>query len=97
MSDLQVKELLCYCKNKFDVATTKQLKIVLCSFYSEDELCESKQILHEAASKVIENFPRLVKRVKSDARCRLVTDDLVEYLTRIDEECGWDKLPTKVA
>lgn len=97
MNELIVNELLCYCKNKFDRATTKQLKMVLLSFYTEEELSSAKQLLHEAASKVVSDFPRLVKRTKSDSRCKFLVDDLIEYLSKIDENNCWSALPTYVA
>src|SRR3989442_345393 len=97
MSELIVNELLCYCKNKYDLATVKQLKMVLTSFYTEEELGNSKQLLHESASKAISDFPRLVKRNNSDNRCRLLVDDVIDYITKIDENNCWDKLPVYVA
>src|SRR5437867_6765622 len=97
MTELIINEIICYCKNKFEVATSKQLKLVLNSFYTENELTVAKQLLHDAASKVITNFPRLIKRNKSDSRCKLLVDDIIEFLTRVDEEKCWDKMPCFVA
>src|SRR3989442_9959295 len=97
MTELIVNELLCYCKNKYDLATVKQLKMVLTSFYTEEELSDSKQLLYESASKAISDFPRLVKRNKSDSRCRLLVDDIIDYITKIDENNWWDKLSVYVA
>jgi hypothetical protein len=97
MTELIVNELLCYCKNKFDLATNKQLKLILNSFYTEEELSDAKQLLHEAASKVISDYPRLIKRNKSDNRCKLLVDDLIDYLTKVDENNCWEKLPVYVA
>jgi len=97
MPDLVVNELLCYCRNNYERATIKQLKMVLCSFYSEEELGAGKNMLHEAASVVSSNFPRLIKRSKSDNRCKLLADDLIEFLTKIDEDGIWDSLPVYVA
>jgi len=97
MTEFVINEIICYCKNKFELATSKQLKIVLNSFYSEDELIVAKQQLHDSASKVITDFPRLIKRNKSDSRGKLLVDDICEYLTRVDEEQCWDKMPCFVA
>ena len=97
MAEVIINEILCYCRNKFELVTIKQLKLVLCSFYSEEELENAKMLLHEAASKAITNFPRLIKRTKSDNRCKLLVDDIVEYLTKLDEELSWDKMPIYVA
>src|SRR5437867_10686604 len=97
MTEIIINELLCYCKNKFDLATNKQLKLILVSFYTEDELSEAKLLLHESAAKVISDFPRLIKRNKSDNRCRLLVDDIVDYLTKIDENNCWEKFPVYVA
>ena len=71
--------------------------MVLLSFYTEEELSSAKQLLHEAASKVVSDFPRLVKRTKSDSRCKFLVDDLIEYLSKIDENNCWSMLPTYVA
>ena len=57
----------------------------------------AKQLLHESSSKVISNLPRLVKRNKSDNRTKLIVDDIMELIARIDEEQSWDKLPCFVA
>jgi hypothetical protein len=97
MSEIIINELLCYTRCKFDLVTIKQLKLVLLSFYTEDELSCSKQLLHDAASKVIDSFPRLIKRSKSDNRVKLLVEDITEYLLKIDECQCWDKLPIYVA
>src|SRR2546425_5681940 len=97
MSEIIINELLCYSRCKFDQATIKQLKLVLHSFYTEEELSCSKQLLHDAASSVIDSFPRLIKRSKSDNRAKLLVEDITEYLLKIDEFQCWDKLPMYVA
>ena len=68
-----INETLCYCQNKFDTATIKQLKVVLSSFFQEDELIAAKQVLYDSAVKIIDNLPRMVKRNKSDNRIKLIS------------------------
>src|SRR2546425_6797720 len=97
MPELIINETLCYCKNKFELSSNKQLKLVLTSFYNEDELSTAKQLIYDHAVKLIDNLPRFVKRSKSDNKCKLVVDDIMEYLTRIDEEKCWDRMPTFLA
>src|SRR3989442_6596218 len=95
--DMITNETLCYCKNKFEIATNKQLKIVLGSFYNEDELSFAKQLLHDHSSKVINNLPRLIKRNKSENKCKLIVENIMDNLTRIDEEKCWDQMPMFLA
>src|SRR3989442_1530838 len=97
MAELIINETLCYCRSKYEASTIKQLKLVLCNFYTEDELLAAKQLLYDTSSKVLNDLPRLVKRNKSDNRCKLLTDDIVEYITKIDEALAWDKMPVFVA
>jgi len=97
MPEVCINEILCYVKCKLELVTIKQLKLVLHSFYNEDELSCAKQLLFDAASTVIDNFPRFIKRSKSDNRSKLIVDDITEYLQKIDESNSWDKLPTYVA
>jgi hypothetical protein len=98
MANVVNSECLCFLSNKFSKFTRAQLKMALTGFYSEDELCEAKDVSFSDAAKVnYDDLPRCVKRPKGDNRARLVTDDIIDLWTLLDEKGYRDRLPIYVA
>ena len=88
-----VNELLCFVFNKHGKATRNQLKHVVTSVYSKDEICVAKDVLFEDVSGLkVDGQPRYVKRQKSDNRGRLLCDDILDLLMFIDERKLIDNL-----
>jgi hypothetical protein len=54
-------------------------------------------MLHDAATKESKDFPRKVNRSRGDNRLKLLVDDLVEYVLKLDELKLMDSLPVFVA
>src|SRR2546425_8058817 len=97
--EIVINELLCYVSNKFKISnpTNKQLKLVLTSFYTEDEIIRARDLLYESAGKVWSDIPRKINRTRSDNRVKLLVDDIVEYMTKLDEGLLLELLPVYVA
>lgn len=108
MADVKliVNEVLCFLKGKFETSTIKQLKIVLSSFYTADELAKAKEILFEIGAKIADesrpsepsdnggnwDFPKLTKRT-GDGRVIRSTDDLIGAFVWMDERKLTGRLP----
>lgn len=92
-----IDECLCYIVNKFDKVTIMQLKTLLCNFYMEDELIKAKDCLFENASLLnCTGFPaRKIKRLPGNVK--LIVDDIMEYITLLDEAKLIGDLPIFVA
>jgi len=92
-----INELLCFLFNKYHKFNKLQLKSILLGFFSDVELCDAKEMLHNEAGKlVLENMRCAVKRSKGDNRARLLVDDLVDLCTFIDERAAVGRLPVYV-
>jgi hypothetical protein len=93
-----VNEVLCFIMNKFDKSNCNSLKLVASCFYNDDELNKAKEILHADGCILLgDDFPRLKVRKVSDNRRKLNVDDLVEFVTVLDEQKLLSKLPRYVA
>ena len=94
---LVINEVLFYAKGKFSSQTANNLKLVLSSFFTDEEVALAKELLHNAAvqGKVV-GVPRYVKR-QGGNRLKLNVDDLVKLLTIIDEQNLMNSLPRYVA
>lgn len=55
--DFIVNEALCYLKCKYQKSTVKQLKTVMGSFFTVEELVNAKETLHESGIKITSNIP----------------------------------------
>lgn len=97
-SILAVSECLCYLFNKYDKATTVQLKLVMQAFFTDQELCLSKETLHAAISALNDctEVPRLIKR-KGDSRVKANVEDVCDLMHFVDERNLRNSLPTFVA
>jgi hypothetical protein len=88
-----VNEVLCYAVGKFKNSPVSQLKVVLTSFYEDDELALAKDMLITQVS-ILNNtlLPRYARR-KGDGRGKAIVDDLMDILSLIDENNLFEKLP----
>jgi hypothetical protein len=94
---LIVNEVLFFACGKFSVTTGNKLKLVLNSFFTDDEIAAAKEQLHTAVLKCnATGVPRHVKR-QGGNRLKLNTDDLLKLLTISDEQKLMDSLPLFVA
>jgi len=77
----------------------KQLKSLLCDFYSGDALCIAKDLLLDTVQSLkIYGLPKVSRRRRdsrenSDVKIRLDIDDLVATVTYLDENKLIDRLP----
>ena len=95
---LFISEVLCFFVNKFGKLTKLQMKSMLVGFYSEDELVEAKdRLFADACNLGVADMPRNRTRSKSDNRAKLITDDLLELYSFLDEAGVLGKLPVYVA
>jgi len=93
-----ISEVLCFVLNKYGKLTRMQLKSMLHSFYSDDELNEAKDRLHGDASNLnVTDLPRHRTRAKGDNRAKLLAGDIIDLCTFIDEKGCLGSLPTYVA
>ena len=94
---LVINEVLFYARGKFSSQMANNLKLVLSSFYTDEEVVLAKELLHSAAvqCKVV-GVPRHVKR-QGGNRLKVNVDDLVKLLTIIDEQNLMNSLPRYVA
>jgi len=98
MADVVVSEVLCFLFNKFVKCPKMQLKNVLVSFYSEDELIEAKDVLWSDVDKLdLDNMPRKITRSKGDNRAKIVAEDVLELIVLLDERGCIGKLPIYTA
>ena len=75
-----------------------QLKNVLVSFYSEDELIEAKDVLWSDVDKLdLDNMPRKITRSKGDNRAKIVAENVLELIVLLDERGCIGKLPIYTA
>lgn len=82
---------------EFFKATVNQLKTVLLSFYTPDELQEAKDLLINNVCDVSDSLlPRYPKR-KGDNRAKPIVDDIIEIVSIVDENKIVDKLPRYAA
>jgi hypothetical protein len=94
---LVVNEVLFYASGKYSVTTVNKLKLVLSSFFTDDEIAAAKEQLHSAVVKCnAVGVPRHVKR-QGGNRLKPNVDDLVKLLTIIDEQKLMKSLPHYVA
>jgi len=97
-----VNEPLCFLTNNIVKLTVSQLKPILISFYNDEELCESKDILYRSVTSIVDSgtidmeVPRLPRR-QGDNKHRQVADDLLKLLTIVDEHKALHILPSYVA
>ena len=90
-------EVLCFTLNKYGKCLSKNLKVIISDFYSDDEIWSAKELLHSELSKVAQvDLPRLIGR-KGDNRVKLNVDDIFTLIARADELNSLSKLPTFVA
>lgn len=94
---LVINEVLFYAKGKFSSQTANSLKLVLNSFFTDDEIAVAKELLYDAVvlCKVVD-VPRHIRR-QGGNRLKLNVDDLVKLLTLIDEQKLMNSLPMYVA
>jgi len=97
-----VNELLCFLFNNYDKLHGTQLKPVIVSFFSEDELVHSKKCLLKAITKLIDDgsvvvdLPRLPKR-QGEKKCLQTGDDIFKLMAIADESNLFDSIPCFVA
>jgi len=95
-------EALCFLSNKYDNFKLSELKPVLVSFYTDEELVAAKEILVKAVQQCLRDvgeeadMPRLPRR-QGDNKCKQTTDDILKLFTIADEKKFRDVLPTFVA
>jgi hypothetical protein len=93
VSDIIINEALCFITDKFVKSSVVQLKAVICSFYSENELVCAKDILIGSVEGVQKGLlPRYGKR-RGESRVKGTVDDVFEILSLVDENQLMDKLP----
>src|ERR1044072_2743948 len=94
--DIVISEVLCFVVNNIVKTLNKQLKPILVSFYSEDDMQVAKDLLHKGLTDLgIANLPRLMRR-KGDNIASKIADDLLELCNLIDEQQCLLKLPCYV-
>ena len=94
---LKISELLCFICNKFGKCGSKNVITIVVDFYSEDDIWVAKELLHaELVTIYGTEAPRLITR-KGNNRAKADVDDIISFLTRVDEADGWAQLPTFVA
>jgi len=94
---LVVSEVLFYASGKYSTTTVNKLKLVLSSFFTDDEIAAAKEQLHSAVVKCnAAGVPRYVKR-QGGNRLKLNVDDLIKLLAIIDEQKLMNGLPHYVA
>ena len=96
-----ISEVLCFIVNNFDKLTTSELKPILTSFYSAEELISAKETLVQSMHDVLRDsdepaIPRLPKR-QGDQKCKQTADDILKLFTIADERKLVDMLPRFVA
>jgi hypothetical protein len=93
-----VNETLCFVFDKFACAASVNLKAILCSFYSEDELVSAKTLLVNCVDSVQSNvLPRFSKRRPGEGRIKGTVDDILEIMAICDEKDLLEKLPNFAA
>jgi len=92
-----INEVLNFVKNSFVHSTCGQLKPVLMSFYSEEELTNAKNTIHKALTDAgVDDLPRLISR-KGDSKIKMTVDDLLDLFVIVDERKLLNHLPRFVA
>lgn len=94
--DLVLSETLCFVMSNFTRVAPCNLKPVVVTFYTEDELVVAKELLHKSLLDLNIDLPRLVKR-KGDGKQKQLVDDIFDLLTVADEKLVMDTLPCFVA
>ena len=49
-------EVLCFTLNKYGKCLSKNLKVIISDFYSDDEIWSAKELLHSELSKVVRSI-----------------------------------------
>ena len=94
-----VNELLCCVVSKFLKMTVNQLKSLMRSFYTDDELLVARDVLISSVDAVTGpsiTLSRYAKR-KGDSKGRMLVDDILDILSFADEHKLLDMLPSFVA
>ena len=92
---LVINEVLFYVTSKFEIISQDKLKLLITSFYKEDELSCAKDLSNSEGSKLIA-LPRYKQR-KGDNKLKVICDDIFEMLHVLDESKLLNSLPTFVA
>jgi len=92
---------LCFIINKRGRLPMKEMKDLLFNFYNNDAIIEAKEIICESIQTLkIDGAPKMRKRRDSkefpDSKLKLDIDDLLMFITYIDEKGLIDRLPTFV-
>lgn len=97
--ELVLSNPLCFLVNKFGKEQVKLIKNVLVDFYSAEELIIAKQQLLSDIEKVNVGitFPHIPQQRQGENRAVRTVDDMVTYLTLLDEHKSLNILPSYVA
>ena len=81
-----ISELLCFLKSHFGNIPLASILTVIASYYSEDEICKAKLILHELCIKYLgeNNVPHLIIR-KGENKRKTDLEDVGNFLKLLDE------------
>ena len=81
-----ISELLCFLKSHFRNIRLASILTVISSYFSEDEICKAKLILHELCVKYLgeDNVPRLIIR-KGENKRKTDSEDVGNFLKLLDE------------
>lgn len=79
-------ELLCFLKSHFGVTPLPSILTVIASYYSEDDICKAKLVLHEICLKNMDesDVPRLQTR-KGDNKRKSDSEDIGKYFSLLDD------------
>ena len=95
---LVLSDVLCFMSNKFGKTDLKSLKLILCDFYTADDLSTAKFKLIEGVdgADLSARRPHIPQRRDGGERLSREVDDLVSLFTFVDEQKCLDKLPMYV-
>ena len=91
-------EVLCFIVHKYGKCPDQLVKTVLHDFYTDEDICQAKKLLHSELAKLnVDGVPdRLVTR-KGDNKSKLDIDDMYMMISKADELKLLSKLPKFVA